>query len=203
MISTAQNCWRAWRAELDKKILECFYCTLKQKTKSYLCSQLCSVCSTCSIPFHTVSGFTTTHTSIELTTPSLCCFIQQSTMGEMINCNFARAAIRHFSNKYLPSSCRFPKGSMPNIVADYNNHFADNGNLQVTYNKASRKFPAIFQIFNRWWHLSETRVQYLTVFGVRAWNELLPEEKQQHTLQKCKSMWNPISRIECCFSMQS
>ena len=42
-------------------------------------------------------------------------FIQQLTMCETINCNFARVAIRHFSNKYLPSSCHFPKGSIPKI----------------------------------------------------------------------------------------
>ena len=107
-------------------------------------------------------------------------------MTESINCNFARVAIRHFSSKYLPKSCHFPKGSIPKILADYNNHFVDNENLRETYSRASKKFPTIYRIFNCRWHPTEKREEYLATFSVAAWQRLLPEEKQQHSLQRCK-----------------
>ena len=125
-------------------------------------------------------------------------------MVEVINCNYARVAIRHFSSKRLPSSRRFPKGIKPKILADYNHHFTDNENLKGTYSLASRKFPIICQHFNRRWNTTEVREEYLTTFSVTAWKKLSPEEKRQHIYPtKVQSMRNPISSIECCFSMQT
>jgi len=54
-------------------------------------------------------------------------------MGEVINYNYARVAIRHFSSKHLTSSHRFPKGSIPKILADFNHHFTDNENLKLMF----------------------------------------------------------------------
>lgn len=120
-------------------------------------------------------------------------------MGEVINCNYARVAVRHFSNKHLPSSRRFPKGSIPKILADYNHHFAGNENLKGTYSLASRKFPTISQRFNRRWNPKEVREEYLTTFSVTAWKKLSLEEKQQHTLHKCKACETQYQALSAAF----
>ena len=120
-------------------------------------------------------------------------------MVEVINCNYARVAIRHFSSKRLPSSRRFPKGIKPKILADYNHHFTDNENLKGTYSLASRKFPIICQHFNRRWNTTEVREEYLTTFSVTAWKKLSPEEKRQHTLQKCKACETQFQVLSAAF----
>ena len=120
-------------------------------------------------------------------------------MGESINCNYARVAIRHFSSTHLPKSCRFPKGSISKILADYNNHFVDNESLRETYSRASKKFPAICQNFNLRWHPAEKREEYLATFSVVSWLKLSPEEKQQHSLQSCKACGTQYQTLSSAF----
>ena len=77
--------------------------------------------------------------------------------------------------------------SILKILADYNHHVMDNENLKGTYSLASRKFLTICWRFNRQWNTTEAWEEYLTMFSVTAWKKLFPEEKQLHTLQKCKA----------------
>jgi len=41
------------------------------------------------------------------------------------------------------------------------------------------------------------------MFSVTAWKKLFPDEKQLHTLQKCKACEAQIQVTECYFSMQT
>ena len=120
-------------------------------------------------------------------------------MGEVINCNYARFSIRYFNSKHLLSSCRFPKRSILKILADYNHHVTDNENLKGTYSLTSRKLPTICQRFNRQWNPTEAWEEYLTTFSVTAWKKLFPEEKQQHTLQKCKACETQFQVLSATF----
>ena len=124
---------------------------------------------------------------------------QQRTMAESIKCNYARVAIRHFSTKHLPKSCRFAKGSISKILTDYNNRFVDNQSLRETYSRASKKFPAIYQNFNRRWQPTEKKEEYLVTFSVVSWQKLSPEEKQQHSLQNCKACGTQYQTLSSAF----
>ena len=82
-------------------------------------------------------------------------------MSDSINCNYARCAVRHFSKKYMTKAFTFPKGTMPLVLRDYNQHFGDNETFHMKYSLASKRFPAICCLFNNKWHPKEMLQKYM------------------------------------------
>ena len=120
-------------------------------------------------------------------------------MGESINCNYARAAIRYYISKHSPSGCCLPKGSMTKVLADYNRHFAKYPNLKEKYSRALKKFPAICSLFNHRWHPNTACDEYLATFSLTAWGKLSSAEKQQHTLENCQACQTQFPGLSAAF----
>ena len=78
-------------------------------------------------------------------------------MSDSVNCNFARCAVRHFVSAHLTKNHVLPRGALPNIVREYNSHFANESSLQVKYSVASKRFTTITKCFNEKWHPKEKR----------------------------------------------
>ena len=112
--------------------------------------------------------------------------LPQKTMAEPIICNFARAAIHHFTTKYMIRTHKLPRGSYSKIIHEYNQHFADAPNLQTTYTVASNKFLPITRIFGKKWHPDGVRQVFITTFTPTSWVSNDPLEKYKHTLCACK-----------------
>lgn len=108
-------------------------------------------------------------------------------MTTEINCHFARCAVQYFVSSHFTPNHKFPKGTLPQIVREYNNHFSNEINLQVKYSTASKHFVTITRRFNAKWHHQETRTNYLVNFNREAWGSLSQTEKNRHTLSSCKA----------------
>lgn len=103
-----------------------------------------------------------------------------------LTCNFARVAIRHFTQEQMTKSCKLPKGSVTRAIRNYNNHFTETPAMQVTFSYASKHFTSISRRFNNRWTPPKARLDYLTQFGLKTWERLSMPEKVNHTLHDCK-----------------
>lgn len=72
-------------------------------------------------------------------------------MSDSINCNLAHCAVRHFTASHYTKTHVLPRGSMPQIVHTYNQHFTDNQPLQVKYSVGSKRFNVVALQFNNKW----------------------------------------------------
>ena len=111
-------------------------------------------------------------------------YLCRLSMTESISCGFTRVAARHFSTRYYRGRS-LPKGSIPKIMADYNQHFNSNPSLKVNYSTAAKRFPAICRRFNMKWRSATGRKDYLEAFSLTAWGQLSPEEKKLYTITNC------------------
>lgn len=69
-------------------------------------------------------------------------------METKIDCNFARAAIHHFTKQKFTRNHKLPKGSISTIIQEYNKHFSGY-QLATTYNVAVKKFLPITRIISK------------------------------------------------------
>jgi len=107
-------------------------------------------------------------------------------MAEPISCNFARAAIHHFTTKHMTRTHKLPRGSYRKVIHEYNQHFADAPNLQTIYTVASNKFLPITRIFGKKWHPDGAKQVFITTFAPTSWVSIDTLEKSKHTLRACK-----------------
>ena len=120
-------------------------------------------------------------------------------MSTVINCNFVRLAIYHFTSKYFTKKHQLPKGSLPKILRDYNQHFKDYPALTVTYSIASKKFLDVARYFSGRWHPSEAKQGFLATFSIAQWNKQSSDDKAQHTLRQCKVCENKYQSLSQSF----
>ena len=64
-------------------------------------------------------------------------------MTTAVQCNFARCAIKQFVSGHYTKNHKLKYGALPQVVREYNNHFANETNLQVKYTTASKHFVAV------------------------------------------------------------
>ena len=69
-------------------------------------------------------------------------------MSTAVQCNFARCAVRHIVSAHFTNNHKLPKGALPQIVREYNSHFANEINLQMKYSTASKHFMTVTKRFN-------------------------------------------------------
>ena len=99
-------------------------------------------------------------------------------MTQAIDCNFARAAIHHYTKSKFTRNNKLPKGSISSILQGYNQQFSGT-NLTTTYNVAAKKFVPITRIVSTSrWDSSEAKQTYLETFSSQSWLTLNEEEKK-------------------------
>ena len=108
-------------------------------------------------------------------------------MTQAIDCNFARAAVHHYTKSKFTRNNKLPKGSISSIIQAYNQQFSGT-NLTTTYTVAAKKFIPITRIIsNSRWNSPEAKQTYLETFSSQSWSILNEEEKTKHTLRGCKA----------------
>ena len=78
------------------------------------------------------------------------------------------------------------EGVVPRMVDDYNQHFQNYPNLQLSYPVVVKKLPKLMSAFNKKWHPKEKRNSYLQTFSLDSWTTMVSEEeKNDHVVSSC------------------
>ena len=123
------------------------------------------------------------------------------------NCGYARVAVRELTPKGRWKSATY----MTERALKFRNLFGmnDKYGVQPSYFEAndnqSSQFDhdceKIVQIWSKRWNPSSTRQEYEATFAIQKWKDLSKEQKEQHTLQKCKACQKRHQELQLNFPM--
>lgn len=116
-----------------------------------------------------------------------------------LTCNFARVAVRHFTQQQMTKRHQLPKGSGAKVVHNYNDHFSVTSSMQVTCSYGLKHFTRITQRFNNRWRSTKSRVDYLKEFSLEKWGRLSTPEKEKHTLHDCQECQMQFPLLSAAF----
>lgn len=106
---------------------------------------------------------------------------------------------------YLPKTRNiyFPGVRIKKILDDYNHHFSDSPNLNVSYKVVANKFAPISKIFRKKWHPVGSKEEFLATFTTEKWASLEPSERGTHTLRGCMTCQTKYHSLSQPFPIRS
>ena len=120
----------------------------------------------------------------------------------LVNCGFARTAIRELSTKHKGQHHKradaFKEQFQSSTFQIPENYF------QITKHDSTfnRRCERILSGFAKRWHPSESRKEYLDTFSKSAWQKLTKDEREKHTLSKCSACALEHSAIQATFPLK-
>lgn len=123
----------------------------------------------------------------------------------ILNCGFARTAIRELTPKLRwKNSIDITKRSteFKNLFHEQEQFGIQQSYFDSSNAKASqfdRDCDAILKIWGKKWHPTNKRQEYETAFAIQKWKDLSAEQKQKHTLEKCKACERRYHDLQMAF----
>ena len=90
----------------------------------------------------------------------------------------------------------------PNPAQAYNNHFMSYTDMHTTSLVVMTAFQTISKTFNRKWHPSKSRDEYVTTFSIKSWNALHENERTTHKISKCNACTTMYPILTSAFPAQ-
>lgn len=107
--------------------------------------------------------------------------------SEKINCGYARVAIRTFSQASITKEKR--QQQFQAMFKQVSGYIPDSTYFDAKEKQRETKFERgcthILKQFNKKWHPSESRCEYMAIFSPESWKRLPLHTKRMHTLQNC------------------
>ncbi len=114
-------------------------------------------------------------------------------MDDVIDCNYARTAIRTFTQKLHAqkgAKKTLPNGAFTKILESYNTHFQTMPTIQLPHPISSRSLSKVVASFSNRWHPKEARLEFLSTFSIEEWTQLSAHKQKAHTVSNCEECLN-------------
>lgn len=106
-------------------------------------------------------------------------------MGEAINCNYARTAVRELCHKQC-GLAKPSRSALTKVAEEYNKAFSNQGTrMMLPIQSAHLRISRVLALFKKPWRPKGQREIFLDVFSLESWNKLPTQSKIGHTIKNC------------------